>query len=120
MTSTAPASMAATATSRRPGLAALPPATAPSAAMPVIVIVSTVVVRSGTAGVPAAAFWIPIETARTTISGYRYAAMTGLPLSAARTTGAAKPVTGRTHSGLVAALAGAIRQPLGSTRDDGG
>jgi hypothetical protein len=51
----------------RPALAPLAPASVLSAAIPVMVIVSTVVVRSGTAIVRAAAFWIPIEMPRATI-----------------------------------------------------
>ena len=42
-----------------------------SAAMPVIVSVSTVVVRSGTASLRAVAFCMPIAAASSTMSGYR-------------------------------------------------
>src|SRR4051794_4146179 len=49
-------------------LRAGPPASRASAATPVSVIVRTVVVRSGTASRRAAVFWMPMATARSTIS----------------------------------------------------
>ena len=61
-----------------------------SAAIPVMVRVSTVVVRSGTAILRAAASWIPIAAPSPTISAYRKPATGGLPLSAARMTEAAR------------------------------
>ena len=64
---TAPRNMATTVRPRRPALAPVRPAMGPSAEIPVMVIVSTVVVRSGTASFRAAAFWIPMEMPRTTI-----------------------------------------------------
>ena len=65
---TAPTSITTTAIRRRPARDPAPPASALSAANPVMVRVSTVVVRSGTASLRAPAFWIPIATASTTIS----------------------------------------------------
>jgi hypothetical protein len=59
-----------------------------SAAIPVMVRVSTVVVRSGTAIVRAAAFWIPIAT-QPHDKRYRKPATGGLPLYAAGMTEAA-------------------------------
>jgi hypothetical protein len=63
----APTSMAVTDIRRRPARDPAPPATPLSAAMPVMVRVSTVVVRSGTASARAAAFCAPIEAASSTI-----------------------------------------------------
>jgi hypothetical protein len=59
--------MATTETSRRPDFAPLPLTRPLSAAMPVIVSVSTVVVRSGTARRRAVAFCTPMDAASTTI-----------------------------------------------------
>jgi hypothetical protein len=56
---------------RRPALVPFPPAMELCAAMPVIVTVSTVVVRSGTASFRAAPFWTPMATAGTRINPYR-------------------------------------------------
>ena len=67
----APASMVTTGMSLPPAFEPGPPARALSAAMPVMVSVRTVVVRSGTAILRAAAFWIPIAVASATISAYR-------------------------------------------------
>ena len=83
-----PTNIAVTARSRRPAADPAPPAIALSAAMPVMVSVSTVVVRSGTASLRAVAFWIPIEMPRSTINTYRYPPSTGSPLAAAATTDA--------------------------------
>jgi len=60
--------MAMTASERRPSFEPRPPAMVESAAIPVNVIVSTVVVNSGTASLRAVAFWTPIAKARSTIS----------------------------------------------------
>jgi|SRR5690349_10193636 hypothetical protein len=69
----APASMAATAIRRRPALDPCRLDRVLSAAMPVMVRVSTVVVRSGTASVRAAAFWMPltgrVRRSRVTVRG---------------------------------------------------
>jgi hypothetical protein len=61
--------MARTEIRRRPALDPPPPAKRLSATMPVIVRVSTVVVRSGTASLRAVAFWSPIEVPRAMIRG---------------------------------------------------
>ena len=63
----APPNIDTTVSPRRPTRAPVPPAMGPSAEMPVIVMVSTVVVRSGTASFRAAAFWIPMEMPSVTI-----------------------------------------------------
>ena len=59
----APANIATTAAIRRCKRGLVPPARDESAAMPVMVNVSTVVVRSGTANLRTAAFLIPIAIA---------------------------------------------------------
>ena len=64
----APANMAATEIRRRASLAPVAAANGPSAAIPVMVSVSTVVVRSGTASLRAVAFCAPMVAASTTIS----------------------------------------------------
>src|ERR1035438_6091841 len=67
----APSSIAATEISRRVACAPVAPATGLSAATPVMVSVSTVVVRSGTASLRAVAFCTPMAAASTTIRAYR-------------------------------------------------
>ena len=64
----APSSIAAMESPRRPSFEPCPPASAASAATPVKVMVSTVVVRSGMASFLAVAFWTPIATAKRTIT----------------------------------------------------
>jgi len=85
----APSSIAATEISRRATLAPVAPASGPSAATPVIVSVSTVVVRSGTASLRAVPFCTPMAAASTTISAYRRPVGTGGAVSAAMITVAA-------------------------------
>jgi hypothetical protein len=60
-----------------------PPASCESAALPVGVSVRTVVVRSGTASLPAVAFWTPIARASRMISTYRLSEPTWFPAVAA-------------------------------------
>src|SRR6185312_5051403 len=63
----APTSIAPTARMRRPIRESAPPASAESAAIPVSVIVRTVVVSSATASLRAVEFWIPMARASTAI-----------------------------------------------------
>ena len=63
----APTSIAPTARMRRPIREPAPPASAESAAIPVSVIVSTVVVSSATASLRAVEFWMPMARASTAI-----------------------------------------------------
>ena len=64
----APRNIAATEISRRATRAPVAPASGPSAATPVMVSVSTVVVRSGTASLRAVAFCAPMVSDKLTIS----------------------------------------------------
>jgi hypothetical protein len=82
--------MVAAAANRPPAFGPSLPARVLSAAIPVMVRVSTVVMRSGTAILRAAAFWIPVAAPSPTISAYRKPPPGGLPLNAARMTEAAR------------------------------
>ena len=68
-----PTNMAKGESRRRPTLDDVPPARGPSAKMPVIVRVNTVVVKSGTASFRATVFWVPIATPSRTMSTWRAA-----------------------------------------------
>lgn len=82
----APRNMASTDRIRRPGRGAVPPAGAESAASPVRVSVSTVVVRSGTPSRRATAFCRPMASPRNTTSVYSTPVVTlPSPIAAAAT-----------------------------------
>src|SRR5437879_3620215 len=95
----APPNIAMIDSARRPLRAPLPPASDESAARPVTVNVSTVVVRSGTASFRTTALRSPIANAAHTITAYAVAACN----SAGADTVSPAARSNNTHSALIAA-----------------